>query len=70
MRSGEQAQRGHITLAEVIPVRDVAVKVRGSEVREAHDRKGNRLIIRRDGEVTTIALPVLEQYEAVMLRMA
>jgi hypothetical protein len=70
MWAGEDSKRGHTTLAEVVPVHNLAVKVRGRAVAEAFDLKGRPLNVRRTGGVATISVPVLEQYEVVRFRPA
>jgi Hypothetical glycosyl hydrolase 6/Beta-galactosidase trimerisation domain len=67
MWAGERGQRGGVSIPEVVPVHDVAVKIKGMMVRRATNLRGAELPVLRSGSVTSVMLPVLEHYDLVEL---
>ena len=66
---GSQGKPGLVTLDEAVPVHGLEVKVRGRKVSEAYSLKGLRLRTTTRGEITSIAVPVVVQYEGIRIRM-
>jgi hypothetical protein len=66
MWGGERGQRGGVSIPEVVPVHDVAVRT-GMMVRGATNLRGAELPVLRSGSVTSVVLPVLEHYDLVEL---
>lgn len=66
---GEKGVRGHITMNEVIPIHEITVKVRGPAINEAYSLRRSKLKVERSGDVTSMTVPVLNQYDGVRFRM-
>lgn len=69
MWAGERGVRGHVTIPEVVAVHDIQVKANGIIVRSAFDLRGARLPIKQMGRISSVILPVLNQYDLVELVM-
>ena len=69
MWAGERGTRGHVTIPELVPVHNVIIKAKGTSVRNAFDLRGNELHVARSDDLTTVVLPVLNQYDLVELTL-
>ncbi len=67
MWAGERGLRGGVSIPQVVPVHDVAIKTKGMLVRQASDLHGAQLAVIQTGSSTSVMLPVLGQYDLVEL---